>query len=139
MNGFVRIGKEDAIAAAHIEKPFLDVVVEEFEVSGEEGSEGFAQRPAANHPLVVLPSTVEVRAVQAALRHGELEPVKDPQVASVHAERDVRLPSVSAEVPFAREDANEKALFERVQLHAASLNVLAFHRHDSRETFFRRG
>jgi hypothetical protein len=58
---------------------------------------------------------VRVGAIEASPRKGLLEPAEEALVADVHAECDVGLTSVAAEVAFADEQAEDEPLLERVE------------------------
>ena len=69
--------------------------------------DGVAEEGAPCHPLVVVAAVVAVRTVELAPRKGPLEPEEEGLVADMHAERDLRLSPVAAEVALADEDADE--------------------------------
>jgi hypothetical protein len=100
--------KIDPVALAHGAEALGRVVVETGQMVAHEGHQDAAQELAARHPLVIVPSSVVVRSVQAALGEHPLQPPEEPLVADVHAQRDLGLPAVAAEVPFADEEADEE-------------------------------
>jgi hypothetical protein len=67
----------------------------------EQWEEVVAQISATSHPLVVVPTVVVIRAVKLSSREGSLEPAEDGLVADVHAQRHLRLPTISTEVTLA--------------------------------------
>lgn len=94
----------------------------------EQGDELFAEGGAADHPLEVTTPAVVVGAVELAAWEMLLKPPEECLVIGVHAEGDLGLATVSAEVPFTHQDAEEEACFEVGRL---------FHRRVSRETVSR--
>ena len=67
------------------------------------------ERLASYHPLVIAPPTVVVRTVQPTAWHAGHQPPEQRLVIGVHAQRDLRLPSVAAEVTFTDQDAHQQA------------------------------
>jgi hypothetical protein len=85
----------------------------------EEGQDLFAKVRTARHPLEVMPSAVDVRAIDLAAREGLLDPAKERLVAHVHAQCHVRLTAVAPKVALAYEEAHEEPPFE-IRRHVAS-------------------
>jgi len=86
-------------------------------VGEDERDDDFAECGAADHPLVVVAAAVMVGAVEFAAGQGLDEPVEEAFVAGVHADGDLGLAAIAAEVALACEDAEEIA--RREVVHAA--------------------
>jgi len=71
----------------------------------ENGHEDFPQVLSPSHPLVVAAAPVVIRAVEPPTREGLLNPDKKSFVVGVHAEGDVRLAAIAAEVSLADQEA----------------------------------
>src|SRR5262249_3241977 len=78
----------------------------------EQWEEVVAQISATSHPLVVVPTVVVIRAVELSSWEGSLEPAEDGLVADVHAQRHLRLPTISTEVTLADQQPGKKAEVE---------------------------
>ena len=117
----------ERVALAHGTEAFLGVGVELGQAISEERDQG-AEGLAPHHPLEVGTVTVPVGTVQAAAWDQDDEPLEEPLVPDVHAERDLRLTPVATEGPFADQDTEEKSLVKRgeCQIHAPHATTL-FH------------
>jgi hypothetical protein len=110
--------ERNLVAFAHSEESAADMVVEEVDSRQDERYQPMAKSVAPHHPLVVFATRVPVRSIEAASGHSPQEPAKELFVTGVHAQRDVRLASVAAKMPFADQQAKYESSFEIV--HAGS-------------------
>ncbi len=78
----------------------------------DQGRENRPQVGSTCHPLEVVPSTVQIRAIELAAGKVSLDPEERPFVAHVHSQRYVGLSAVAPEVAFADQQADEEALYE---------------------------
>lgn len=103
----------EVVPLLHLEEAAMGFAVEvRREVLVQEGDEVVAKGLAPDHPLVVAPSSVVVGAVELAAGEGLLQPEEEGFVVRVHAECDLGLSPVAAEVAFADEDSEEEAGLE---------------------------
>lgn len=80
-----------------------------------------AQEGPPCHPLVVAPTVMVVRAVEASPRKCTFDPAEQRLVPDMHPERDLGLAAVSAKVAFTHEHSHEEPL--RKFCHSSSLSV----------------
>lgn len=83
------------------------------EVGVEDGHQLIPQEGRSGHPLVVAPTRMVVRPIQAAAGEVGHEPREDRLVIGMHPKRDLRLPPVATEVTLAHEQADKESGVER--------------------------
>src|SRR5262245_47325563 len=96
-------GPRQRVSAAHSLDAAAHVLVEHIRILLQDREELVAESGPPHHPLVVAPAVMGVGAVEAAARKRGLEPTEQTLVADVHAQRDLGLASVAAEVALAHE------------------------------------
>ena len=103
----------EAVALSHLLEPLEGLGVQfTVEPALEQWNELYAEELAAGHPLEIAPAAVMVGAVELGARKATLQPPEELLVVGVHSQRDLRLPAVSAKVPFTHENAHQEALLE---------------------------
>ena len=91
------------------------MLIETVQAAFYERHESVLQKPAAGHPLVVIPASVEIRSIELRVRKSALKPTEGTLVTGVHSQGDLGLLTVPAEVPFANKKANDVAFIEWIQ------------------------
>jgi len=81
----------------------------------EERDHDLCQKSPSRHPLVVMPTTVEIGAVELSARKGQFKPSEDLFVAYMHPQGNLGLATVTPEVAFTDKEADDEALLELAQ------------------------
>jgi len=128
--------ERNSVARAHRLEPRLDMIVDPTETRRDQRNERVPQKRTADHPLEVRTPTMRVGPVELALRHSLFEPAEESLVLHVHAERDLRLASIAAEMSLADEQSDQQASRVVVEPggHHGILGARLFHRQVSRGT-----
>lgn len=82
----------------------------------DQGHHDLSQEPSSGHPLEVVAPSMEIGPVQLASRENPFEPAERFFMPDVHAERDLRLPTVATKVPFTDEETDDVALVKKREL-----------------------
>ncbi len=107
--------REEAEPLTHIAKASVHVRVHVgSEATVQKRYQRVAQERPTRHPLVIAPTVVFVRAVEAAAGEVALDPIKQRLVPYVHAKDYLRGAPRYAKVAFADEDAHQHAGLELV-------------------------
>ena len=98
----------EVVALTHHEKAAGDMRIELVDVLFNERNQHIAQERPPGHPLVVVPTVMRVRSVEAAPWKCSFEPAESLLMACVHAQRDLGLSPITAEVPLAHEQTEQE-------------------------------
>ena len=95
------------------------------QVRFEDGEKVLGERAAAGHPLEIVAVAVVIRPVELAAWKPRLEPAEQSLVAYVHAQGDLRLTPITAEVALADEDPEQQAALEVGKVGRAHASIVS--------------
>lgn len=121
------------VMSCHLFNPLANMLVNDLKTTKQDWKQFISKRLAADHPLVVAPSSMMIGTVEPGAWNQSKQPTKELFVSNVHPQSHLRLAAVAPKMAFANQDANQESFFELGHGLGRVLPML-FHCQVSRET-----